>query len=174
MDVRSCRDAGTTSREAQVRSNEPRSSKCALSRARPENSRFLLTDDFHGCRLTGSYSLWTSSRHLVQLGAYAKHGENDPTENDRTFRRGLIHVMSRPWSRCVYVSIRSGPLVDSADTVGSFIYFFATWLNRHNSDRSTSCIAMTSPSSVHPGTRVSPRLSNEIAVTLRPSEIAGW
>ena len=50
MDVRSCRDAGTTRREAQVRNNEPRSSKCALSRARPENSRFLLTDDFHGCR----------------------------------------------------------------------------------------------------------------------------
>jgi len=54
MDVRSCRDAGTTRREAQVRNNEPRSSKCALSRARPENSRFLLTDDFHGGRQTGT------------------------------------------------------------------------------------------------------------------------
>ena len=56
MDVRSCRDAGTTRREAQVRNNEPRSSKCALSRARPENSRFLLTDDFHGRRQPFRYT----------------------------------------------------------------------------------------------------------------------
>ena len=105
---------------------------------------------------------------------YAKHGQNATAENDRVLRRGLIHVMSRPWSRCVYVSTRSRPLVDSAETVGSFIYFFATWLNRHNSDRSRSCIAMTSPSGVQPGTRVSPLLSTETAVTLRPSAIAGW
>ena len=46
-----------TAVEAQVRSNEPRSSKRARSRARPENSRFLLTDDFHGRRQTGTKQL---------------------------------------------------------------------------------------------------------------------
>jgi len=73
-----------------------------------------------------------------------------------------------------YISTRIGSLVDSAETVGSFIYFLATWLNRHNSDRSRSCIAMTSPSGVHPGTRVSPLLSTETAVTLLPSALASW
>ena len=65
----------------------------------------------------------TSDGNQGGYETYAKHGENDTAENDRVFRRGLIHVMSRPSSRCVYVSNRSGPLVDSAETVGSFIYF---------------------------------------------------
>src|SRR3974390_1491480 len=51
MDVWFCKDAGTLSREAQLRSRRSRSIECALSRARRQNSRFLLTDDLHGGRL---------------------------------------------------------------------------------------------------------------------------
>ena len=51
-----------------VRSNEPRSSKCALSRARPENSRFLLTDDFHGGRQTGTYVFSCNFRFVRDSG----------------------------------------------------------------------------------------------------------
>ena len=51
--------------------------------------------------------------------------------------------------------------------------YFDTSLNRHNSERRVSCTAMMSPSAVHPGTRLSPRLSVGITVIVRPSTIAG-
>src|SRR6516164_5368821 len=54
MDVWFCKDAGTLRRQAYVRSRRSRSIQCALSRARLKTSRFLLTDDLHGCRQTGS------------------------------------------------------------------------------------------------------------------------
>ena len=56
MDVWFCKDAGTLSREAYVRSARSRSIQCALSRARHQASRFLLTTDLHGCRQSGRFS----------------------------------------------------------------------------------------------------------------------
>lgn len=47
-------DAGTICREAYVRSTGSRSKECALSTARLQTSRFLLTDDLHRRRQTGS------------------------------------------------------------------------------------------------------------------------
>ena len=43
MDVRSCRDAGTTSREALMRSKDPDPRKCALSERARGLVFFLLT-----------------------------------------------------------------------------------------------------------------------------------
>jgi hypothetical protein len=54
MDVWFCSRAGTIRREAYVRNRRSRSIECALSRARLQTSRFLLTTDLHGCRLFGS------------------------------------------------------------------------------------------------------------------------
>jgi hypothetical protein len=57
MDVWFCTDAGTLSREAYMRSGGSRSIQCALSRARHQTSRFLLTTDLHGCRHLGQVTL---------------------------------------------------------------------------------------------------------------------
>ena len=51
MDVWFCKEAGTIGREAYMRSDRSRSMQCALSQARLKTSRFLLTEDLHGCRL---------------------------------------------------------------------------------------------------------------------------
>jgi len=116
------------------------------------------------CNGRGQHSTWTKSWHLGKLGAYASMVRMTPPR--------MTGLSAWPDTRheppFVAMCLRiCEPLADSAETVASFIYFFATWLNRHNSDRSRSCIAMTSPSGIHPGTRVSPRLSNETAVNLR-------
>ena len=67
MDVRSCKDAGTTSREALVRSSASRLSQRALSGARHQTSCFLLTGDLHGCRLKDDCrSQGSGSRMLAQ------------------------------------------------------------------------------------------------------------
>jgi len=64
MDVRSCKSAGTTSREALVRRSECLIIAARALKSAPRGLAFLLTDDLHGCRLCGSEGLLDGFREF--------------------------------------------------------------------------------------------------------------